>query len=138
LDLDDVSGEVVGEPGVVCLFDQSFAVEEAQGQFLVVARCAHTHNERRVINADLQGLFDGYLVALAIAQDRGDHSCRGGFAAAVGHSVLVESRLGLMCWKPKRPLMQRLPRVMSWSSGELTLTIWLSWTCRVRLQPTPQ
>src|ERR1700754_615802 len=34
--------------------------------------------------------------------------------------------------------MQRLPRVMSWSSGELTLTIWLSWTCRVRLQPTPQ
>src|SRR3954465_1380768 len=34
--------------------------------------------------------------------------------------------------------MQRLPRVMSWSSGELTLTISLSCTCSVRLQPTPQ
>src|SRR3954453_13521604 len=34
--------------------------------------------------------------------------------------------------------MQRLPRVTSWSSGEVTLTIASSWTCSVRLQPTPQ
>src|SRR4051794_21761712 len=34
--------------------------------------------------------------------------------------------------------MQRLPRVMSWSSGEVTLTISLSCTWSVRLQPTPQ
>src|ERR1700756_630512 len=34
--------------------------------------------------------------------------------------------------------MQRLPRVTSWSSGELTLTIASSWTWSVRLQPTPQ
>ena len=27
---------------------------------------------------------------------------------------------------------------MSWSSGEVTLTILLSCTCSVRLQPTPQ
>src|SRR5206468_656340 len=41
-------------------------------------------------------------------------------------------------WKPKRPLTQRLPRVTSWSSGEVTLTISSSCTCSVRLQPTPQ
>ena len=42
------------------------------------------------------------------------------------------------CWKPKRPLMQRFPRVTSWSSGLVTLTIVLSCTCSSRLQPTPQ
>ena len=40
--------------------------------------------------------------------------------------------------QPKRPLMQRCPRVTSWSSGEVALTIWLSCTCRVTVQPTPQ
>ena len=40
--------------------------------------------------------------------------------------------------QPKRPLMQRCPRVTSWSSGEVTLTIRLSCTCRLRVQPTPQ
>ena len=34
--------------------------------------------------------------------------------------------------------MQRLPRVTSWSSGELTLTISSSCVCSVRVQPTPQ
>src|SRR6266404_3677280 len=34
--------------------------------------------------------------------------------------------------------MQRLPRVTSWSSGDVILTISPSWTCIVRLQPTPQ
>src|SRR5437763_12653219 len=41
-------------------------------------------------------------------------------------------------WKPKRPLTQRFPRVTSWSSGEVTFTIASSWTCSVRLHPTPQ
>lgn len=48
---------------------------------------------------------------------------------------------GLRFWtylQPKRPLMQRLPRVTSWSSGDVTFTISLSWTCNSRLQPTPQ
>src|SRR5947207_7031561 len=34
--------------------------------------------------------------------------------------------------------MQRLPRVTSWSSGDVTLTIASSCTCSVRLQPTTQ
>src|SRR5207237_6337265 len=46
--------------------------------------------------------------------------------------------LDCTCWKPKRPLMQRFPRVTSWSSGEVTLTMSLSCTCSSRLQPTPQ
>ena len=42
------------------------------------------------------------------------------------------------CWKPNRPLMQRLPEVMAWSWGDVTLTISLSWTWSVSVQPTPQ
>src|SRR5262245_7268373 len=34
--------------------------------------------------------------------------------------------------------MHRLPDVMEWSDGDVTLTIWLSCTCRVSVQPTPQ
>src|SRR6266550_6349461 len=34
--------------------------------------------------------------------------------------------------------MQRLPSVTSWSCGDVTFTISLSWTCSSRLQPTPQ
>src|SRR5581483_7505868 len=40
--------------------------------------------------------------------------------------------------KPKRPFTHRLPRVTSWSSGDVTLTISPSCTCSSRLQPTPQ
>ncbi len=40
--------------------------------------------------------------------------------------------------QPKRPLMHRWPRVTSASRGEVTLTIRLSWTCKVSVQPTPQ
>ena len=39
---------------------------------------------------------------------------------------------------PNRPLMHRWPRVTSWSSGEVTLTIFSSWTWTVSVQPTPQ
>ena len=39
---------------------------------------------------------------------------------------------------PKRPLMQRLPRVMELSSGEVDFTISPSCSCSVRVQPTPQ
>ena len=41
-------------------------------------------------------------------------------------------------WKPKRPLMQRWPSVTDESSGEVTFTIVLSWTCSESVQPTPQ
>ncbi len=41
-------------------------------------------------------------------------------------------------WNPKRPLMQRWPSVIEESSGEVTFTTELSWTWRVRVQPTPQ
>src|ERR1051326_8607185 len=34
--------------------------------------------------------------------------------------------------------MQRLPWVTSWSSGEVTFTIFPSCSCTVKLQPTPQ
>src|SRR3954464_15939002 len=34
--------------------------------------------------------------------------------------------------------MQRFPCVTELSCGDVTLTISLSWTCSVRLQPTPQ
>ena len=40
--------------------------------------------------------------------------------------------------KPKRPLMHRWPSVTDESSGEVTFTIRLSWTCRSTAQPTPQ
>ena len=39
---------------------------------------------------------------------------------------------------PNRPLMQRWPSVTDESSGEVTFTIVLSWTCRSSVQPTPQ
>src|SRR5262249_10503613 len=41
-------------------------------------------------------------------------------------------------WKPKRPFTHSLPRVTSWSSGELPFTMSPAWTWSVRLQPTPQ
>src|SRR5207253_10273708 len=41
-------------------------------------------------------------------------------------------------WKPNRPLTQRWPSVTELSSGEVTLTMSLSWTCRLSVQPTPQ
>src|SRR6185436_6647903 len=40
--------------------------------------------------------------------------------------------------QPKRPLMQRLPRVMSLSKGDVALTISPSCTWSVKVQPTPQ
>src|SRR5215218_4043383 len=40
--------------------------------------------------------------------------------------------------KPKRPLMQRWPSVTVESIGDVTFTIWLSWTWRSTAQPTPQ
>ena len=40
--------------------------------------------------------------------------------------------------KPNRPFTHRCPLVTSWSSGDVTFTILLSWTCSSRLQPTPQ
>jgi hypothetical protein len=41
-------------------------------------------------------------------------------------------------WKPKRPLTQRWPSVTDESFGEVTLTMSLSWTWRLTVQPTPQ
>src|SRR2546428_7185083 len=54
----------------------------------------------------------------------------------------VDDHLGLhqSCTyrQPKRPLMQRLPRVTECSRGDVTLTISLSWTCKRSVHPTPQ
>ena len=40
--------------------------------------------------------------------------------------------------KPKRPFTQRCPLVTLLSSGDVTLTMALSWTCSSSMQPTPQ
>src|SRR4051812_38308460 len=40
--------------------------------------------------------------------------------------------------QPKRPLMQRLPRVIELSSGEVDFTIAPSCSCSVSVHPTPQ
>ncbi len=50
---------------------------------------------------------------------------------------LPGSRIWTNC-QPKRPLTQRWPRVTSLSKGEVTLTIFPSWTWRVVVHPTPQ
>ena len=53
----------------------------------------------------------------------------------------VDQPPGVRLWtksKPKRPLTHRWPSVTDESSGEVTFTISLSWTCRLRVQPTPQ
>src|SRR6185295_6165046 len=61
-----------------------------------------------------------------------------GHVLPVEHLVARHYFLFWTNWKPKRPLTQRLPRVTSWSSGEVTFTIASSCTWSVRLQPTPQ
>ena len=43
--------------------DQALAVEEAERQLLVVAGRPHRHRERRAVDADLERLLDGDLVA---------------------------------------------------------------------------
>src|SRR6266567_9270067 len=73
------------------------------------------------------------LAAWPVDQHTGN---RGG-----GRNQAVSGASSRPAWtydQPKRPLTHRLPRVTSWSAGEVTFTIASSCTCSVRLQPTPQ
>ena len=47
--------------------DQPLARQEARRQLLVLARRAHRHGERLAVDADLERLLDGQLVARALA-----------------------------------------------------------------------
>ena len=67
--------------------------------------------------------------------------CRGSFRRA----DQPRQRRSALCYllpcvncQPKRPLMQRFPRVTEWSSGELTFTICPDCACTVSSHPTPQ
>ena len=44
-------------------------MQEAERELLVVAGRAHRDRQRRAVDADLQRLLDGHLVALAVADD---------------------------------------------------------------------
>src|SRR5690242_5350133 len=50
--------------------DQSLAGEEAHRQVLVLPRRAHGHRQRLAVDADLERLLDGQLVARALAAAR--------------------------------------------------------------------
>ena len=70
-DLDDVSGEVIGRPGVPRAVDQALAVEKAKREFLIVAGGPHRDRERFSVHADLQRLLDRDEVLHAVALDSG-------------------------------------------------------------------
>ncbi len=77
----DVRGEVPGRAGLVRAVDQPLAEQKAERQFLVVTGRAHRDRQRRAVDADLQRLLDGDLVALAVAlHDRG-HAAGGACTA---------------------------------------------------------
>ena len=75
--------------------------------------CPHRDGQRDAVDSDLERLLDRHLVALAVAEHGGDHPRRKRVGAAVGHVLPDGPGFGSRCWKPNRPLMQRLPRVMS-------------------------
>ena len=53
--------------------DEPLAVEEAERELLVVAGRAHRDGQRGAVDADLERLLDGDLVALAVAAHDGGH-----------------------------------------------------------------
>ena len=89
--------------------DQALAVEEAERELLVVAGRAHRDRERRAVDADLQRLLDGDLVADAVVLDgaaSAQHSASAGIIVGSspigrtstattlysGHEVLTSAR----------------------------------------------
>src|SRR5438067_13468115 len=74
------------------------------------------------------GIVSGGVVGIA-------GRCSGGGRPA---GVAPGARGEFVNSNPKRPLMHRWPSVTELSIGEVTLTIWLSWTWRSTAQPTPQ
>ncbi len=60
--------------------DEPLAVEEPERELLVVAGRAHRDRQRDAVDADLQRLLDGNLVALAVAPDDGGHAPGDGLA----------------------------------------------------------
>ena len=81
--VDDVGGEVAGRAGLARRVDQPLAVEEAERELLVVAGRAHRDGQGGAVDADLQRLLDGDLVALAVALHDGGHAAGDGRAVAV-------------------------------------------------------
>ena len=69
MDLDDVVGEILGQAGLTGTIDQPFAVEKAERELLVVARCPHRHRERLAVNADLEWFLDRDDVLDAVVFD---------------------------------------------------------------------
>ena len=77
--------------------DEPLAIEEPQREFLVVTRSAHRDDERDAIDPDLERVLDGHLVALAIAEDGGDHPRRDRVGPPVAHARSGEFVFGSMC-----------------------------------------
>src|SRR5690606_22096252 len=118
--------------------DHALAHQEPGGELEVVPGRPHGDGDRPAVHPDLQRLLGGEHVH-PVGDGRvahphhpaadGDPAHRG-YASFAGRFCT--------CWKPNRPLMHRLPWVTGLSCGEVTLTIRLSCTCSVTLQPTPQ
>src|SRR5918995_983680 len=72
--LDHVRGQVRGGARLTPVFDQALAVEEAQGQLLVVARGSHRHRHGAAVDTDLKRLLDRNLVGDAVVLDGRQHA----------------------------------------------------------------
>ncbi len=71
-DIDDVRREIGARARLVRVADQSLAVEEDEGKLLVSPRRARRDRQRLAVDADLERLLDGDLVALAVAPHDGE------------------------------------------------------------------
>ena len=113
-DLDRVDARSSVRPASCDAIDEPLAVEEAERELLVVAGRAHRDGQRRAVDADLQRLLDGDLVALAVAHDDGGHrgdalGRRAWRAVSDIRSLPPSSRLARL---PRRRDRRRLPRLL--------------------------
>ena len=99
--LDHVRREIVAQPGSVRRADQSLPDQEPDRELLVVAGGSHRHRERLPVDADLERLLDGQLVAFAVADHARDH--------AGGRRVLRLAHLR-RCRPRSAPATSRAPR----------------------------
>ena len=90
-------GEVVGQAGAAWTVDQAFAVEETERQLFVVSGRTHGHGQRLTVDADLERLLDGDLVAHSVAEHGGDHArahcAPGRYACAASAGVCAAASL---------------------------------------------
>ncbi len=68
-DLDDVGGQVLGQPGLAHAVDQPLAVQKAECELLILARGSHRHRQRLAVHADLKRVLDRHLVADAVVNE---------------------------------------------------------------------